>query len=336
MGQVSVEERFVIGIDIGGTKVAAGLVDGSAQIQCQTRSPMVPDGDAAAGLAAVLSAVNTLSASSGNGEQRSIRGIGICSPGPLDPETGVVINPPNLPCWRNFPLATKIAQIYGVPVKIDNDANGAALAEARWGAGSGYRNVFYITIGTGFGTGIVIDGNIYHGRTGAAAEGGHLSIDYRGPRCRCGKRGCIETLVSGPAIAQRARTKLMTERGISSAILEFAGGKVASVTSDMIGKANIAGDAIAREILLETVEPLSLWLGNIVDLLEPDVMIMGGGVATMVSPFFDEIRNRLPKFCINTRCQEIPLLRAHYGADSGILGAASIVSAEKKNGARSI
>jgi glucokinase len=330
------EERFVIGIDIGGTKVAVGLVDGSAQIRCQTRSPMVPDGDAAAGLAAVLSAVNTLSASSGNGEQRSIRGIGICTPGPLDPETGIVINPPNLPCWRNFPLATKIAQIYGVPVKIDNDANGAALAEARWGAGSGYRSVFYITIGTGFGTGIVLDGDIYHGRTGAAGEGGHMSIDYRGTQCRCGKRGCIEALVSGPAIAQRARTKLMTARGVSSAILELAGGKIEAVTSDLIDKANIAGDAIAKEILLETVELLSLWMGSIIDLLEPDVMIMGGGVATMLSPFFDEIRNRLPKCCVNTRCQEIPLLRARHGADSGILGAASIVTVEKRNGARNI
>jgi glucokinase len=329
------EERFVIGIDIGGTKVAAGLVDGSAQIRCQTRSPMVPDGDAAAGLEAVLSAVNTVSASSGNGE-RSIRGIGICSPGPLDPETGVVINPPNLPCWRNFPLATKIAQIYGVPVKVDNDANGAALAEAQWGAGRGYRNVFYITIGTGIGTGIVLDGNIYHGRTGAAAEGGHLSIDYRGPLCRCGKRGCIEVLVSGPAIAQRARPKLLTARGKGSTILDLAGGDVEAVTSDMIDKANTDGDPIAREILLETVELLSLWMGNIVDLLEPDVMIMGGGVATMLSPFFDDIRNRLPRCCVNSRCQEIPLLRARYGADSGILGAASIVAVEKKNGVKTI
>src|SRR5215471_18409615 len=326
MGQVVLEDSFVIGIDIGGTKVAAGLVDGSAQIRSQTRSPMVPDGDAAAGLAAVLSAVNTLSPSSDNGEQRSITGIGICSPGPLDPETGIVINPPNLPCWRNFPLATEIAQIYGVPVKIDNDANGAALAEARWGAGRGYRNVFYITIGTGIGTGIVLDGHIYHGRTGAAAEGGHLSIDYRGPQCRCGKRGCIEAFVSGPAIAQRARTKLIALRGVRSTLLDLAQGNIEAITSDMVDKANAAGDAVAREILLETVELLSLWLGNVVDLLEPDVVIMGGGVATMLSPFFDDIRDRLPRCCINTRCHEIPLLHAHYGADSGILGAASIVS----------
>jgi glucokinase len=126
----------------------------------------------------------------------------------------------------------------------------------------------------------------------------------------------------------------MTLRGVRSTILDLANGNIEAITSDLIDKANAAGDAIAREILLETVDFLSLWLGNIVDLLEPDVMIMGGGVATMLGPFFDEVRNRMPQYCVNTRCHEIPLLKAHYGADSGILGAASIVSVEKKNGVR--
>ena len=127
-----------------------------------------------------------------------MHGIGICAPGPLDPDAGVVINPPNLPCWRNFPLARETGHTYGLPVKLDNDANAAGLAEALWGAGVGYHNVFYATIGTGIGTGLVFDGALYHGRTGAAGEGGHMSIDYRGLQCGCGKRGCIETLASGP------------------------------------------------------------------------------------------------------------------------------------------
>ena len=128
--------------------------------------------------------------------------------GPLDPRTGVVINPPNLPGWRNFPLADLISKAYRLPVRVDNDGNAAALAEALWGAGRGYRNVFCATIGTGIGTGIVFDGCIYHGRTGAAAEGGHTTIDYRGPRCGCGKLGCIEALASGPAIAPVSYTHL--------------------------------------------------------------------------------------------------------------------------------
>src|SRR5581483_2599525 len=282
MVQVAMQDGLVIGIDIGGTKIAAGLVDGNAEIKYQTRSPMVPDSDAAAGLAAVIAAIDSLSVRfPNNGIDSLIHGIGICSPGPLDPATGIVINPPNLPCWRNFPLATKISQIYGVPVKVDNDANGAALAEAQWGAGRGHRNVFYATIGTGIGTGIVLDGCIYHGRTGAAAEGGHLSIDYRCPLCRCGKRGCIEILASGPAIAKRAQAKLMAQNGISSAILDLANGDPGAVTSEIVNRARADGDPIAQETIQETIEFLCVWLGNIVDLLEPDVMIIGGGVASM-------------------------------------------------------
>src|SRR5258705_8097426 len=182
--------------------------------------------DAVAGLAAVTSAIDAVRAASSLDPESEglISGIGICAPGPLDPATGVVINPPNLPCWRNFPLAQEIAKIYNVPVRVDNDGNAAALAETLWGAGRGYKNVFYTGIGTGIGTGIVLDGQIYHGHTGAAAEGGHCSIDYRGPRCACGKPGCIEVYASGPSIARRARARLSAEPGSKSAMLELAGG----------------------------------------------------------------------------------------------------------------
>jgi glucokinase len=207
---------------------------------------------------------------------------------------------------------------------VDNDANAAALAETRWGAGSGYRNLFYATIGTGIGTGIVFDGHIHHGRTGAAGEGGHMSIDYRGPRCNCGKLGCIEVLASGPAIARRARAKLAAEPARGSAMFGLAKGAIATVTSEMVGQAYVAGDAMAHEILLETIDLVSLWLGNIVDLLEPDAIIIGGGVASMLSPLFDTIRQRLPNYCINSRCREIPLLKARYGADAGVAGGAAL------------
>src|SRR5450755_322916 len=282
MSSVALHDDLVIGVDIGGTKVAAGLVDPSGEILCRTRNPMVCNDGAASGLASVTKAIETASAQavSAAGKHNLIRGVGICSPGPLDPKTGVVINPPNLPCWRNFPLAAEIAQIYRVRVKVDNDANAAGLAETLWGAGRGYRNVFYVTIGTGIGTAILLDGRIYHGRTGAAAEGGHMSIDYKGALCACGKRGCIEILASGPAIARRARAKI--EGGRASSLLDLAGGKIERVTSEMVGQAAAAGDIAATAVLRETVELLSLWFGNIVDLLEPDVMIVGGGVASML------------------------------------------------------
>jgi glucokinase len=216
-----------------------------------------------------------------------------------------------------------------VPVKVDNDANAAGLAETLWGSGRGYRNVFYATIGTGIGTAIVLDGRIFHGRTGAAGEGGHMSIDYKGPRCGCGKLGCIEALAAGPAIARRARAKL--EDGRASSLLDLAGGKLDRVTSEMVGVAAATGDAVASEILQETVALLAFWFGNIIDLLEPDVIIMGGGVSSMVKPYIGQLRDRLPGCCVNQRCKEIPLVMARYGEDAGIAGGAALCFDAVKN-----
>jgi glucokinase len=327
MTNTAPNKHVFIGVDIGGTKIASGLVDAHGAILSQLRTPMISNSDAASAVARVRSAIETVFAAAEkySVDQHSVAGIGICAPGPLDPKTGIIINPPNLPCWRNFPLASEIARHYDVPVVVDNDANAAALAEARWGAGRGYRNIFYATIGTGIGTGIIFDKHIYHGRTGGAAEGGHMSIDYRGPRCGCGKLGCIEALAAGPAIAKRARAKLAADSSGSSAILGLAGGNLDAVSSEMVGTAYLAGDPLAKQVLHETTELLALWLGNIVDLLEPDVMIVGGGVAAMLNPFFDEVRQLLPDYCVNSRVQEIPLLMAHYGADAGIAGGAALI-----------
>lgn len=323
MMQSSSEGGPLLGVDIGGTKVAVGLVDRSGKILSQGRKPMVANGTPEAALQAVTDAINSISTAVGGG----VQSIGICAPGPLDPKSGVVLNPPNLPCWRNFPLADKIRSIYNLPVKVDNDANAAALAETRWGAARGYRYVFYATIGTGIGTGIVLDGRIYHGNTGSAGEGGHVSIDYNGPVCGCGKRGCIEILAAGPAIGARARAKFAASSR-KSAILDLANGNIAGITSELVGKAYAAGDPLAREILLETVELLAPWVGNIIDLLDPDVLVMGGGVAAMLSPFFDEIKNRLPRWCVNPNATDIPLVMAHYGADAGIAGGAALCAEE--------
>lgn len=318
-------DGLVIGVDVGGSKVAAGVVDRDGRILSQVRAAMAASGQAAEGLAAVTSVIDKLLNS--NPETRNtIHGIGICSPGPLDPKTGVVINPPNLPCWRNYPLATETARIYQLPVSVDNDGNAAALAEARWGAGYGYRNVFYTTIGTGIGAGMVFDGQLYHGRTGAAGEGGHMSIDYRGPECGCGKRGCIEILASGPAIARRARARLAQETPPTSAIWDLAGGSLDAVTSEIVGQANAMGDSSAHSILLETIELLSAWLGNIVDLLEPDIVVIGGGVASTLNPFFADMQAGLPRFCVNSRSCEIPVLPACYGENAGVAGGAALCS----------
>ena len=313
--------KVTIGVDIGGTKVAAGLVDENGVISHKVRVPMVATGDGATGFAAVKAAVEAVLEDSPD-SRGALQGIGLCSPGPLDPKTGVVINPPNLPCWRNYPLAGETEKVFGVPARVDNDANAAALAEVLWGAGIGYTNVFYGTIGTGFGTGIIFDKKIYHGRTGSAAEGGHNTIDYKGPRCGCGKHGCVEALCAGPAIALRAQAKLAP--GMKSRVLELAGGEVAKVRAEHVGQAFREGDALATQVLEETADLLAVWTGNVIDMLEPDVIVIGGGVAELMSNFFGRIEKQLPEWCVNPRATEIPILLARYGADAGIAGAAAI------------
>jgi glucokinase len=316
------QDHLVVGVDVGGTKVAAGLVDCWGKIHAQSRMPMVAN-DAALGLAAVSAAIDELQRICPPPSCNGARPIGICAPGPLNPTTGMIINPPNLPAWHQYPLADKVRRLYpGAEVELDNDANAAALAEAKWGAGRGYRNVFYATIGTGIGTGIVFDGVVYHGRTGSATEGGHLGIDPCGPLCPCGKRGCIEVLAAGPAIARRAREKL--SHSPKSMLLDLAGGNAQAITSEMVAKAYWAGDAVAKEVMKETLDLLAYWLGNVVDLVEPDVIVIGGGVSSMLAPFLEEIRARWIGACLNPYPQDIPLVLAHYKEDAGIAGAAAL------------
>jgi glucokinase len=320
---VAATETYFLGVDIGGTKVAAGLVDASGKILFHTRVPMVATADAATGFAAVVNGINAVFAVHPDA-RASLAGIGVCAPGPLDPRTGVVINPPNVPCWRNFPLADELQKAFGVPARVDNDANAAGLAEAIWGAGVGYRDVFYTTIGTGIGTGIIFDQKIYHGRTGSAAEGGHVTIDFRGPKCPCGKHGCIEVLCAGPAIAKLARVRLADPAQTTSKMLTLADGKIDEVHAETVGEAFGLGDPLAREVLRETADLLTVWIGSIVDLLEPEVMIFGGGVSQLMSAFFDHIREELPRWCINPHPTEIPIVLAKYGSDAGVAGAAAL------------
>lgn len=317
------DKELVIGVDVGGTKVAVGIVNVHGEILAHLRAPMNCKNGAEAGLASVLSAIESLFKQDPSNRAK-IHRIGICAPGPLDPRTGVVINPPNVPCWRDFPLADEVAKRYSAVVKLDNDANAGGLAEYLWGAGRGYRNVFFATIGTGIGTGIILDGKILHGRTGSAAEGGHVSIDFNGPVCNCGKKGCIEILASGTAIARRAREKLAQSPQLSAQLLTLADGNAASVRSEMVGKAAEAGDPLAREILEQTLEYLAIWLGNTVDLLEPEVIILGGGAAEMLRPHFGEIQKRMKSWCINSRYLEIPLVPAFYGENAGVAGGAAL------------
>jgi len=309
-------KAVALGVDIGGTKVAAGVVEAGGHILFKTREPMKTSGNDQEAMAAIHSVIQT-SLKAAEGKASS---IGVVSPGPLDIASGVILNPPNLPCWVNFPLADQIRTTYRMPARVDNDANAAGLAEALWGAAAGYNSVFYATVGTGLGTAIVLDKKLYYGRTGMAAEGGHMTVDYRGQvSCGCGKAGCVEGIVAGPAIARRVRQRVLA--GETSSLCDIAPD---ALTAHEVVEAWRRGDLLASEVITETMDVLTVWFGNVIDLLEPDVIVVGGGLGGVVSEWFDYIKGRLPRWSINPRCQQVPFLSAKFGVDAGIVGAAAL------------
>lgn len=320
------EHKIFIGVDIGGTKVAAGAVDSSGDIVAHARGKMAARGTAEEGIKSVADAIDALLR---DPRARRASAIGISVPGWIDSAQGMLIGAANIPCWKHFPLAREVARRYRLRTRIGNDANVAALAEAAWGAGAGYRNVFYVTLGTGIGTGFVQNGRIYEGRTGNAGEGGHMTIDFRGPLCNCGKRGCIEAFASGTAIAKNARQRLIEGGEPSSAaktskMLALAGGNIEAVTSEIVAKAAAQGDKLAAEVLREIAERLGIWLGNIIELLDPDAIVVGGGAGRVMMSQIDRIREALETWSINPRWREIPILAAKYGAESAVAGAAAL------------
>jgi glucokinase len=312
--------NLVLSVDIGGTKVAAGLVNSRGQIRHAARAPMIARGSAEEGFRAVLSAIDGVMPQA---RAAGVRAIGVCAPGWVESEKGVLLSATNLPCWRNFPLARKIEKHYRFPTRLTNDASAAALAEAKWGAGVGYGSIFYVSLGTGIGTAMVRDREIYHGRAGGGCEGGHMTVNFNGPLCGCGKRGCIEMYASGTAISRRARNLLGSGRNKHSRMLKMAAGKVSDVTAEIVNQAARNRDKLARQVLEESSEHLAIWLGNIIDLLEPEVIIVGGGIGRVMTSFRGRMRRTLETWAINPGAHRIPILNARYGAQSALAGAAA-------------
>jgi len=316
--------QLIVGIDIGGTKVAGGLVSQKGRL---VKSLMVPT-RAAEGFkisfGQIVQAIDCLMERAGG--KQNITGIGICAPGPLNPKTGVVINPPNLPGWRNIQLARMVEKRFGLSTKVENDANAAGLAEVLFGAAVGYRDIFYVTVSTGIGTGIIINKKIYHGKNGVAGEGGHVSIDFESPyRCGCGTLGCIEALAAGPGMVRRARVRLEQEHTVPSLLRDLTRGHLSQITPKMIEEAARAGDAVAKAIIDETGFYLGVWLAGMITLLDPEAIVIGGGVAQIGKPLFAKIRETIPHYTINRRfAVKIPLLTAKLQKNVGVFGAASL------------
>jgi len=316
--------QLTIGIDIGGTKIAGGLVTSAGRLIESLVLPTQADRGADASLGQVMRAIDRLIRKAG-GRSR-VRGIGICAPGPLNPRTGLVLRPPNLPGWDQVPLAKMAEDRFGITARVENDANAAGLAEVLIGAAAGCRDAFYVTVSTGIGTGVIIDRKIYHGKNGVAGEGGHVVIDPRSPyRCGCGSYGCIEALASGPAMVRRARVLLEQEHGAPSLLRTLSNGDGDLITPGMIAAAARRKDRIATAILDETGFYLGVFLGSMVSLFDPEAIVIGGGVSQIGKPLFDRIRRTVPNYTINRAfVPELPIVPAKLKKDVGIFGAASL------------
>lgn len=326
---MTASSTFVVGVDLGGTNLVVGAMpaDGSREIGVHTL-PTRADLGADAVVARICEMIETTIATTRRetGASRGdFAGFGVGSPGPLDREKGLVIVTPNLG-WKDFPLRDRIAEKVRLTGTLDNDANCATLGEWWLGAARGGRNVVGFTLGTGIGGGLILDGRLYHGVSDVAGEIGHMTIDTNGRRCGCGNYGCLEAYASGPAIAARAREALAN--GEPSVLHELCDGDLAKLTAAIVYKASAQGDAIASEVVRETARFLGTGVANILNVFNPDVVVLAGGVAqagdSLFVPLRAEVRRRAFKPAVDA-CRIVP---GALGGSAGMVGAVAAFLAE--------
>jgi glucokinase len=295
----------VLGLDIGGTKLAAGVVDADGGVHGFVTAPSEPERGADVGLAQLFELGRRALAASGVDE---VDAVGIGCGGPLDPERGVLIAPLHLTGWRDVPVVELAERAFGRRAVLDNDATAAAAGEHRFGAGRGTRDMVYLTLSTGVGGGVVLDGRIFRGSTGNGGELGHVTVDWRGRVCRgCGRRGCLEAYVSGTSIAERA-----AEAGLPGA------------TAADVADAARLGDPAATLVWRETCEALACGITSIVNLFEPEVVVVGGGVSRQGEHLLAPVREVVEAQVIGPPGYSVGVVKAALGDTVGVAGAAAV------------
>lgn len=322
---------FVIGVDLGGTKISAGAVnlDGSRTVGVRSIPTQAELG--AEGVAERINSVIEgviLDAIHETGATRTdFVGIGIGAPGPLDRANGIVVVAPNLG-WKNFPLRERVTSRFGLPATLDNDANCATVGEWWLGAARGGRNVVGITIGTGIGGGLIFDGKLYHGSSDVAGEIGHTTIDVSGRHCNCGNYGCLEAYASGPAIATRAREALLRE-DTASLLPTMVDAQLDRITAELVYEAARKGDGLANEIVRDTARYLGAGIANLLNVVNPDVVVVAGGVTrageALFAPLNAEVRRRAFTPAVKA-CRIVP---AELPGTAGVVGAVATFKMEQ-------
>lgn len=312
-------KKYVIGIDLGGTKISTALADENGQvISSTTVATNAVDGENAV-LNRIISTVEKV-IQEGNIGNEEIKAIGIGSPGPLDSEKGMIICTPNLP-FVNFDLVTPLKSKFNTDVYLDNDANVATIGEYMLGAGKGSKNCVFFTVSTGVGGGAIIDGKIYRGSTSNALEIGHTTVAPFGPRCNCGNIGCLEAVSSGTAIGKRGRDAISSKVGTSLR-------KYNEITSFEVFTEAKNGDKVAIQIIDEALTYLGIGVANAITIFDPDVVIIGGGVSKAGEIVFDKVKEVVNTRCFKSMAEHCEVVPAALGTDAGVIGAVALAILE--------
>jgi glucokinase len=315
------KKDLLIGVDFGGTNIVTAVVNTQGVIVAKTKvAAEIPRG--VAHVVANIARSIRDAAARADIALESIIAIGLGSPGPLNSREGIVINPPNLTGWNNVPIRRMIEEEFHRPVVLDNDANAAAFGEFWAGAGKGINALVCFTLGTGVGGGIIVDGTLLRGADDTGGELGHCTIDYDGYPCKCGNRGCLEMYVSATAIVRRTRDAI--ERGEKTIVYELVDGDLDRLTSKLVHTALLKGDALAARIMHETGVFLGVGIANAVNALNPEMVVICGGVIEAGEQLFAPAREEVKKRAFEGPAKRAQIVPAILGDDAGCIGAAGI------------
>jgi len=310
--------EHVVGLDIGGTKVMATVFDHKFKAVGRCRKRTKAEGSAEDRIFGIIEKALK------DARNPPIKGIGVGSPGPLDPATGVIINTPNLG-WKNFPLADILTKRFDVPVVVDNDVNVGTYGEWRFGDVRECMHVVGVFPGTGIGGGLIVDGRLLHGFSGAAGEIGHMTVEVDGPYCGCGKRGCLEALASRIAIAKEVAA--LAARGDAPYIEKHCGTDIGRIRSGALAKAIGAGDAMVEQVVRKAAYYVGIAVGNLVNVVSPEAVVLGGGlVEAMETLYLQEVKRAMKDHAMPFLRKGVRLVPANLADDAVVLGAAVMIA----------
>jgi glucokinase len=316
-------KKHILALDIGGTKSAAAIFDPDFNLLGDSKIPTQAEEEPDTVFDRILRMTDCLIGRCGI-QPNALCGVGVGCAGHVDIESGIIHYALNLPDWDGFPLGDKLQNRFDAPVFVENDANAAALAELRFGAGRGYKNIIYITVSTGIGSGLIMDGKLWRGSNFAAGDFGHMILAQEGPECSCGGRGCLEALASGTAIAERAQRE--ARRQPDSLLTRILADNNAFLTAKDVVEAVRDGDSLASAILRDAAFHIGLGITSAIHLLNPEIIIIGGGLAQAGDLLLDSIRRTVAERAQKHLAEFVQIVPAELGSRAGLYGALCVAA----------